>query len=83
MHRRRNLYKFVGKTIAYEGELFIPIGRLHFLVRSKSEDGYHAVDLQAVDDDWPEGGCTCRGFTVRRECRHVRLIRSYLGLDEV
>lgn len=55
---------------------------MHFLVKSKSEDGYHCVDLEPVNEDWPDGGCTCRGYTVRKGCRHVQVIRSYLGLDE-
>lgn len=62
------------------GDRFIVIGRWHFLVKSKSEDGYHCVDLEPVEG-FPEGGCTCTSFRVRGECRHVRLIREHLGLS--
>lgn len=58
------------------------IGRLHFLVRSKTDKTeWHCVDLEPVDDDWPYG-CTCRGFTVRKECRHVAICLEILGLDD-
>jgi len=56
----------------------VEIGRIHFLVESKSEEGWHCVDLEPVDDDWPKGGCTCRGFTVRKECSHVDAVLDLL-----
>ena len=58
------------------------VGRWHFLVKSKSEDGWHCVDLEPVGDDYPDGGCTCTSYRVRGDCRHVRVIRRHLGLDE-
>jgi hypothetical protein len=56
----------------------VVIGRLHFLVESKSEDGNHCVDLEPVDDEWPRGGCTCQGFQVRKTCSHVDAVLDYL-----
>jgi hypothetical protein len=72
----------IGAYLAIGTERVRCIGRLHFLVKSQSEDGWHCVDLEPVDDGWPYG-CTCRGFTVRKECRHVRLVAHILGLDRV
>lgn len=73
----------LGAYLVRGGEHVRVIGRLHFLVRSKSDKtSWHCVDLEEVDDDWPEGGCTCRGFTVRKECRHVALCLAILGFDE-
>lgn len=63
-----------------KGERIRVIGRWHFLVKSKSEDGWHCVDLEYVSIDWPDGGCTCRSYDTRRDCRHIRVIRQYLGL---
>lgn len=50
------------------------IGHGHVLVRSGSEKGWHIVDLGYVDNDWPEGGCTCDGFSARKTCRHYRAV---------
>lgn len=71
-----------GAYLVIRGEHVRVIGRLHYLVRSKSEDGWHCVDLEPVDDEWPDGGCTCRGFTVRKQCRHLALIHELLGLTD-
>lgn len=68
-----------GKSIVFAGETFVVIGRLHFLVKSKSEDGWHCVDLEP-QDGWPEGGCTCRGYTTRKTCRHHDTILAWLGI---
>jgi len=68
----------LSKYHVRDGERFIVIGRLHFLVKSKSEEGWHCVDLETVNEDWPEGGCSCRGYQVRRTCRHVDAIFSWL-----
>jgi hypothetical protein len=68
-------------AISFAGEKFQVIGRHHFLVKSKSElDAWHAVDFGYVDDDWPEGGCTCEGFQARKTCRHFRKARKLLLL---
>lgn len=64
--------------VVSKGERILVIGRLHFLVASKSEDGWHCVDLEAVDDDWLDGGCTCQGYQVRKTCRHVDVCRALL-----
>jgi hypothetical protein len=70
----------IGQSLVLRGERVICIGRLHYLVKSKSEEGYHCVDLEMVDDE--PGGCTCTSYRVRGECRHVDVIRFHLGLDE-
>lgn len=53
---------------------------MHFLVRSKSEKGWHCVDLGYVSEEWPEGGCTCEGFMARKTCRHYRAVLSALSV---
>lgn len=68
------------QSIRAYGEMIEVIGRFHFLVMSRSEDGYHVVDLEP-QEDWPDGGCTCRGFTTRRECRHFNAVCQLIGLD--
>lgn len=68
-----------GQSIAWEGERIRVIGRLHFLVRSKSSmREWHVVDLEPVNVDWPEGGCSCRGYNCRRDCRHIRAVLSFV-----
>lgn len=57
------------------------VGRSHFLVKSGSEPGWHCVDLGYVDESWPEGGCTCEGFSVRKTCRHYRVVLDLLGIE--
>src|SRR3954463_6616244 len=64
----------------HAGERIRWIGRFHFLVRSKSEPGWHCVDLGYVNREWPEGGCTCDGFSARKTCRHWKAVWSLLGL---
>lgn len=71
----------VSNRLVLSGERVVCIGRLHYLVKSKSEDGWHCVDLEWVSDDDPDGGCTCTGFRARKDCRHVRAIRKHLGLE--
>src|SRR5687768_1656238 len=62
------LFESLGKTIYV-------YGRHHFLVKSSSEKGvWHCVDLGYIDVDWPEGGCTCDGFSVRKTCSHYRAV---------
>jgi hypothetical protein len=68
-----------GQSIRWENEKLLVVGRLHFLVRSKtSMREWHVVDLEPVDQDWPEGGCSCRGYNCRRDCRHMRAVLSFL-----
>ena len=68
-----------GQLIRWEGEKLVVIGRLQFLVQSKTSlRGWHCVDLEPVDQDWPEGGCTCRGYNCRRDCRHMRAVLSFV-----
>lgn len=69
----------IGKSLARQGEKIICIGRLHYLVASKSDPGeWHCVDLEMVDGG--EGGCTCRGFVTRKDCRHWRVVKDHLGI---
>jgi hypothetical protein len=69
-----------GKLLVHAGERILVIGRLHFLVASRSEPGsWHCVDLERVDLVWAEGGCTCQGFQVRKECRHVDAVYGWLA----
>src|SRR3954470_12695013 len=68
-----------SKSLVLQGERVYCLGRLHYLVKSKSEDGWHCVDLEP-NEDYPPG-CTCTSFRVRGSCRHMRVIRAHLGLD--
>lgn len=66
-----------GVSIEWNGEKIKVVGRLHFLVRSRTDwNEWHSVDLEPVDVDWPHGGCTCRGYNCRRDCRHIRAVLS-------
>jgi hypothetical protein len=68
-----------GESIRWQDEKLRVVGRLHFFVRSKSSmREWHVVDLEPVDGDWPEGGCTCRGYNCRRTCRHHRAVLSFV-----
>lgn len=72
----------LGAYLVRSSEHVRVVGRLHFLVRSKTDKTeWHCVDLEPVDEDWPRG-CTCRGYTVRKECRHMAVVLAILGLDE-
>jgi hypothetical protein len=53
--------------------MVIVIGRNHVLVKSATRDGYHAVDLEPVED-LPDGGCSCEGFEARKTCWHWKLL---------
>ena len=57
-------------VIYFQDEEILIIGRYHFLFKSKSEEGYHCVDLEFIDEEYPVGGCTCIGFRARKTCRH-------------
>lgn len=60
------------------------IGYAHFLVASGSApDEWHAIDLGFVTEDWPEGGCTCDGFSGRKTCRHWRAVLDLLGIPDL
>lgn len=73
----------ISAYLVHASEHIRVIGRLHFLVRSKTDkNDWHCVDLEWVDDDWPAGGCTCQGFQARKECRHVAVVLEILGLDK-
>ncbi len=50
------------------------IGRNHLLVKSWSLPGYHAVDLEPLDEA-PFGGCSCQGFFFNETCRHWRMFQ--------
>lgn len=68
-----------GRSIKWEGEKIKVIGRLQFLVRSQTNwNEWHCVDLEPIDQDWQEGGCTCRGYNCRRTCRHMGAVLSLL-----
>lgn len=56
------------------------IGHGHVLVASGSETGvWHCVDMAFVTVDYPEGGCTCDGFSGRKTCRHYRAVLDLFG----
>lgn len=55
----------------------IVLGRQHCLVKSRTGPGYHAVDLEPLEG-WPHGGCTCKGFSVRKTCFHYQLVVRWM-----
>lgn len=62
-----------------DGEEVQVTGRMQCLVRSKSNpDDWYAVDLE---ERWSPthdpGVCTCKGFEVRKHCRHVEAMRRF------
>ena len=71
-------------SLVHRGERIRVIGRHHYLVKSGSEKGvWHAVDLGYVNEEWPEGGCTCDGFSARKTCRHFRVVLDLHGLPDL
>ena len=69
----------IGNRLALAGDFFVCIGRLHYLVRSRSVPGeWHCIDLEPVDGE--DGGCTCTSYRVRGTCRHYRAVAKHLGL---
>lgn len=71
----------MGQIIEIAGDTFQSIGRLHYLVESKSGNGCYCIDLERVDHFALDGGCTCISFETRGTCRHWVKIRKYLDLD--
>ena len=72
------------KSLLHNGERIAVIGRAHFLVKSGSAKAeWHCVDLGYVNEDWPDGGCTCDGFSARRTCRHFRVVLDLLGIPDL
>lgn len=66
------------------------IGRWHFLIESKSEDGYHCIDLESIMEPMRDGtelyvgekpGCTCTSWRVRSTCRHMTAVLVFCGLE--
>lgn len=72
------------------GEKIQIIGRWHFLVESKSEDGHHVIDLEHIYEPMNGGsklyaaekpGCTCTSWRTRSTCRHMDAVLAFCGLD--
>lgn len=56
-------------TFVVDGESTQVIGHRHALVESKSTPGqWHAVEY---DDERSRWTCTCKGWSVRKTCRHA------------
>lgn len=64
-----------GLTLMIDGETVLVQGRGQALVESKSTaDVWYTVEL---DDQTGRASCTCRGFEIRRKCRHAKAIERY------
>lgn len=56
-----------------DGELVEIVGPRAFKVKSQSqEELWYAVDAEA-------GRCTCRGFEIRKECRHLSAVLAFVA----
>lgn len=64
--------------ILVDGELVEIVGARQARVKSRSEEGlWYAVDLE-------EERCTCKGWQVRKECRHLTAVQRFVeGTAEV
>lgn len=62
--------------IAIPPNSVLKMGRGHYLVRSRSSDDWHCVDLDAVDREDPVGGCTCKAYRFRKTCFHIQLAHT-------
>lgn len=61
-----------GLSVLIDGEVVLLQGRGQCLVESKSiADTWYSVE---IDDDG-NVTCTCKGFEVRKRCRHARAIQ--------
>lgn len=60
-----------------DGETVVVEGRMRALVESKSmADTWHVVEVDEANGNRVE--CTCRGFEIRKACRHAKAIRRWL-----
>lgn len=63
-----------GIELMIDGETVRVQGKEHALVASKSHDGeWHTVDFE--DGRFV---CTCRGYEIRKRCRHARAITRWM-----
>ena len=67
-------------AIDIDGDEFQVVGRHQALVVSKTHPSEHHII--EVDDDTGELRCSCRGFEIRKTCRHATKVRAWLK-DEV
>lgn len=58
------------------GELVRVTGRDQALVKSRSSEGWHVVEL---DDEMGVYRCSCDGFMYRGRCRHVLTIARFVS----
>lgn len=60
-----------------DGELVEVVGPRQAKVKSRSQATlWYAVDLE---DRGGEGSCTCRGFEIRKTCRHLTALRELVA----
>ena len=58
-----------------DGETVLVQGRKQALVESKTTtDHWHTVEY---DEELQRWTCTCRGYEIRRRCRHARAIERW------
>lgn len=59
-------------TLNIDGEVAQIVGHFQLLVQSRSNpDEWHSTGW---DDDWLNYVCTCKGWMVRKKCRHVAAV---------
>lgn len=57
----------------YLDEEFTLVGRGHWIWKSWSEEGeHHSLDSETWE-------CSCPGFTFRKSCRHIDLLKELLN----
>ena len=58
----------------YLDEEFTLVGRGHWIWKSWSEEGeHHSLDSETWE-------CSCPGFTFRKSCRHIDLLKELMGV---
>lgn len=69
----REILQAAGVTsLMIDGERVLAQGHKHALVASKSVPGeWHSVEYDEEGGFWT---CTCKGYQVRKRCRHARAI---------
>lgn len=65
-----------GLSLLIDGEVVRVQGRQQCLVESKTtEDTWYSVEI----DEHGKASCTCRGYEIRKKCRHARAVERWMN----
>lgn len=66
---------------SYRGEVFNLLAPRQARVQSRRTEGvWYAID---ADDRKGNGSCSCRGFEIRKRCRHLDAFKAFLAASSV